>query len=331
MDLPLVDDRPQPAVLTAGDLRRGRECEFGLLVDLDVRLGRREALPVEVDPVRERFGDLGRDYEQEVTDELTAATGDGVVDAGRLSPEQLLPLLRDPSVRLVHQAPVAGERFRGRADHLLRHDDETWVVAETKLARSARPHALLQVAAYAEALAEAGVAVAPFVRLFLGDDSVVDTPREDLAQDLAAVRSHLERLQVTGAPPASDEVVRIPVVYDGEDLADVAELLGVDTEEVVRRHGAEEWAVAFAGYAPGFGYCAGTRFDWDVPRRSEPRTAVPAGSVALAGEFTGVYPRKGPGGWQLIGRTAEQMFDPHREPAALLRPGVRVAFEAVDA
>lgn len=149
--------------------------------------------------------------------------------------------------------------------------------------------------------------------------------------DLAAVHSHLERVQVTGAPPASDEVVRIPVVYDGEDLAAVAELLGVDTEEVVRRHGAEEWAVAFAGYAPGFGYCAGTRFDWDVPRRSEPRTAVPAGSVALAGEFTGVYPRKGPGGWQLIGRTAEQMFDPHREPAALLRPGVRVAFEAVDA
>ncbi|WP_374928306.1 allophanate hydrolase subunit 1 [Kytococcus sedentarius] len=149
--------------------------------------------------------------------------------------------------------------------------------------------------------------------------------------DLAAVRSHLEQVQVGGAPAASDEVVRIPVVYDGEDLADVAELLGIDTAEVVRRHTSEEWAVAFAGYAPGFGYCAGTRFDWDVARRSEPRTAVPAGSVALAGEFTGVYPRKGPGGWQLIGRTDERMFDPDRDPAALLRPGVRVVFEAADA
>ena len=191
MDLPLVDDRPQPAVLTAGDLRRGRECEFGFLVDLDVRLGRREAVPAEVDPVRERFGDLGRDYEQEVTDELTAATGDGVVDAGRLSPEQLLPLLRDPSVRLVHQAPVAGGRFRGRADHLLRHEDETWVVAETKLARSARPHALLQVAAYAEALASSGVTVAPFVRLILGDGTIVDTPREELAEPLGELRDRL--------------------------------------------------------------------------------------------------------------------------------------------
>ena len=191
MDLPLVDDRPQPAVLTAGDLRRGRECEFGLLVDLDVRLGRREAVPAEVDPVRERFGDLGRDYEQEVTDELTAATGDGVVDAGRLSPEQLLPLLRDPSVRLVHQAPVAGERFRGRADHLVRHDDETWVVAETKLARKAHTHALLQVAAYAEALASSGVTVAPFVRLILGDGTIVDTPREELAEPLGELRDRL--------------------------------------------------------------------------------------------------------------------------------------------
>ena len=76
MDLPLVDGRPQPAVITAGDLRRGRECEFGLLVELDVRLGRREAVPAEVDPIRERFGDLGRDYEQEVTDELEAARKD---------------------------------------------------------------------------------------------------------------------------------------------------------------------------------------------------------------------------------------------------------------
>ncbi|KRE35956.1 hypothetical protein ASG73_14900 [Janibacter sp. Soil728] len=195
MDFPLVDGLPQPAVITAGDLRYGRECEYGLLVTADVRLGRRASVPVEPDPIRERFGDLGRDYEREVTEALTVEVGglagDGVVDARRLGPDEVLGTLRDPRTRLVHQAAVRGERFVGRADHLLRDDHGRWVVAETKLARSARPHALLQVAAYAEALADAGVQVAPFVRLILGDGTHHDTLREDLAEELAEVRERL--------------------------------------------------------------------------------------------------------------------------------------------
>ncbi len=122
------------------------------------------------------------------------------------------------------------------------------------------------------------------------------------------------------------ERVELPVVYDGADLADVAGHLGVDPAEVVRRHSAAEWTVAFCGFAPGFGYLTQPEARWDVPRRSTPRTKVPPGSVALAGEFSGVYPRESPGGWQLIGRTDVAVFDLSRDPAALLRPGVRVRF-----
>ncbi|WP_432942876.1 5-oxoprolinase subunit B family protein [Kribbella sp. CA-253562] len=121
------------------------------------------------------------------------------------------------------------------------------------------------------------------------------------------------------------DLVEIPVVYDGEDLADVAGLLGCSVDEVVRRHTAEQWTVAFCGFAPGFGYLTGES-DWDIPRRSSPRTKVPAGSVALAGEFSGIYPRESPGGWQLLGHTDVAVFDLNRDPAALLSPGRRVRF-----
>ena len=120
--------------------------------------------------------------------------------------------------------------------------------------------------------------------------------------------------------------VTIPVQYDGEDLAETAALLGVSSDELVDRHLAAHWQVAFSGFAPGFGYIVGSDPLFDVPRRPSPRTRVPAGAVALAGEFTGVYPRESPGGWQLIGHTDAVLWDPRREPAALLRPGVRVRF-----
>ena len=125
---------------------------------------------------------------------------------------------------------------------------------------------------------------------------------------------------------SSGEQVELPVRYDGEDLDDVAELLGCDRDEVVARHTGTTWTVAFCGFAPGFGYLTAEEGTWDVPRRSSPRTSVPAGSVALAGEFSGVYPRESPGGWQLLGTTSVPVFDLGRDPAALLRPGVRVRF-----
>lgn len=125
---------------------------------------------------------------------------------------------------------------------------------------------------------------------------------------------------------AKGDLIELPVTYDGEDLADVASLLSCDVEDVIHRHTCEVWTVAFCGFAPGFGYLTSAEGTWNVPRRSAPRTRVPAGSVALAGEFSGVYPRESPGGWQLIGRTPVPIFDLHREPAALLRPNTRVRF-----
>ncbi|MGQ1798703.1 5-oxoprolinase/urea amidolyase family protein [Kocuria oceani] len=122
--------------------------------------------------------------------------------------------------------------------------------------------------------------------------------------------------------------VTIDVVYDGEDLEAVGELTGLGAAGVVRAHTGQEWTAAFAGFAPGFFYCAAEDVP-DVPRRDTPRTAVPAGAVALAGRFSAVYPRRSPGGWQLIGRTAARMFDLDREDPALLRPGDRVRYRPV--
>lgn len=133
----------------------------------------------------------------------------------------------------------------------------------------------------------------------------------------------------TGAfdPGLSPREVVIPVVYDGPDLATVAELTGLTEAEVVAAHTGTPWQVAFGGFAPGFAYLVGGDRRLQVPRREQPRTTVPAGSVGLAGEFSGVYPRASPGGWQLIGRTDVVLWDLDRDPPALLAAGLTVRFE----
>ena len=146
------------------------------------------------------------------------------------------------------------------------------------------------------------------------------------ATDLAEVGRAVRQARPRPDRRAAGELVEIPVTYDGKDLDEVGSLLGCDADEVVRRHVDEEWTVAFCGFAPGFGYLAGASGRWDVARRSSPRTTVPAGSVALAGEFSGIYPRASPGGWQLIGRTELAIFDLKRDPPALLSPGTPVRF-----
>lgn len=143
---------------------------------------------------------------------------------------------------------------------------------------------------------------------------------------LAAVRAALPDFPLPPASAARGRRVELPVVYDGPDLADVAALTGLGVEQVVARHTAPEYVVAFLGFTPGFPYLVGLDPALHVPRRRTPRTAVPAGSVGLAGDQTGVYPRASPGGWQLLGRTGAVLFDAAREPPALLAPGDRLRF-----
>ncbi|MEV7066031.1 allophanate hydrolase subunit 1 [Streptomyces collinus] len=142
----------------------------------------------------------------------------------------------------------------------------------------------------------------------------------------ARLAAELTAADLPAAPPRARDVVEIPVRYDGPDLAEVAAHWGVPVREVARIHGDTEFRVAFCGFAPGFGYLTGLPPHYDVPRRATPRTAVPAGSVALAGPYTGVYPRSSPGGWQLIGTTDAVLWDHARVPAALLSPGTPVRF-----
>ncbi len=149
----------------------------------------------------------------------------------------------------------------------------------------------------------------------------------------APTRQRLSRLRIDRTPTGDPRQLRvdviIDVVYDGADLADVAEHTGMAVADVIDAHTGTPWRVGFGGFAPGFAYLVGGDPRLTVPRRSDPRTAVPAGAVGLAGEFSGVYPRQSPGGWQLIGRTEAVLWDIGRAQPALLLPGMWVQFRAV--
>lgn len=195
-------------------------------------------------------------------------------------------------------------------------------------------HALLlqfdnttDVLAWAAALREAALPgvldIVPASRTVL---LKLDGPRQQ-----AAVRRRLRTLRVDAGmvptAPAVEPMV-IDVVYDGADLAEVADRTGLTTAQVINAHTATPWQVGFGGFAPGFAYLVGGDPRLSVPRRSEPRSSVPAGAVGLAGEFTGIYPRRSPGGWQLIGHTDVVLWDIDRPDPALLTPGMWVQFRA---
>lgn len=148
-------------------------------------------------------------------------------------------------------------------------------------------------------------------------------------QHLSKLRLAPEALAEASAPVDGRVDVVIDVVYDGEDIDEVATLTGMTAREVVGAHTGTPWRVGFAGFAPGFGYLVGGDERLTVPRRPEPRTKVPAGAVGLAGEFSGVYPRQSPGGWQLIGRTSAELWNVDRDPPAILTPGKWVQFREV--
>lgn len=144
--------------------------------------------------------------------------------------------------------------------------------------------------------------------------------------DRKRLTAALMRLDISRARPREGREIEIPVTYDGEDLLAVATHLGWSIETLVRRHTEATYTVAFTGFAPGFAYMISDDPAFDVPRRASPRTRIPAGSVAIAGRFGGIYPSDSPGGWQLLGRTPLTLWDTRREPPALLQPGDRVRF-----
>ena len=148
---------------------------------------------------------------------------------------------------------------------------------------------------------------------------------EAMAHFAAAVRKAWA--EAAEDPEPDPQRVVIPVRYDGEDLPLVAERAAMTIEDVIECHSRPEYRVAFTGFAPGFGYLSELNEALHLPRLDSPRASVPAGSVAIAGEYAAVYPRSSPGGWLLLGRTEMELFDTDAEPPALLRPGAIVKFE----
>lgn len=154
---------------------------------------------------------------------------------------------------------------------------------------------------------------------------VVARPTTDLDALGRAVVGAASAARV-GSLTHEGRIVTIPVRYDGPDLEEVAAHTGLTVDEVVAAHTSTHWRVGFGGFAPGFAYLVGGDPRLEVARRAEPRTRVPAGSVGLAGTFSGIYPRESPGGWQLLGTTDVVLWDVERRPPALLVPGTTVRF-----
>lgn len=151
---------------------------------------------------------------------------------------------------------------------------------------------------------------------------------DELAKEIQATVGQGLRSQ----PAAKTRLIEIPVYYGGEfgpDLAEVAKHTGLTNEDVIARHAAAEYVVSCVGFTPGFPYLSGLPNELSIPRRVIPRKQVPAGSVAIGGSQTGIYPTSSPGGWHLIGRTNLRLFDAQRDPPASLQAGDRVRFRIV--
>ena len=179
----------------------------------------------------------------------------------------------------------------------------------------------LALAAWARAVGVTVTDVVPAAATVLFDgltSAGADALRERLAAWAPA--------EPAGGAAPEGLLVEVPVDYDGPDLAFVAERWGTDVDDVIARHTATEFVSAFCGFAPGFAYLTGLPDELAVPRLDSPRARVPAGAVALAGPWCGVYPTASPGGWRILGRTEATLWDASRADPALLAPGTRVRF-----
>jgi KipI family sensor histidine kinase inhibitor len=174
--------------------------------------------------------------------------------------------------------------------------------------------------------AESPLATAAALRATFGDRLEEVVPGHETVLVVGDVPVAELLLVTADAVVPTGRTIEIPVVYDGPDLGEVCELTGLSVDELVRRHAAPTYTAAFLGFLPGWAYLTGLDPSLVVPRRSQPRVRVPPGTVAIAGPYSGVYPRESPGGWRLLGSTDAVLFDPWREPPALIEAGDRVRF-----
>ena len=169
--------------------------------------------------------------------------------------------------------------------------------------------------------------VIPGLRQMVPGHSSLLIAVDPLVTDLDALAERLPSLLRTPEPAPAPKLHEIGVRYGGDDLEAVAAELSMGAEEVVRRHSAPIYSVAFLGFTPGFAYLTGLDPKLVLPRLASPRTHTPEGAVALAGEFTGIYPQATPGGWRVLGLSTAKLFDPARSAPAVLAPGDRVRFK----
>ncbi|MBB3040243.1 carboxyltransferase domain-containing protein [Nocardioides sp. LMS-CY] len=189
------------------------------------------------------------------------------------------------------------------------------IASSALLAEVGDPAAALALAMWARSARIEAVEVVPAAETVLFDG----------VPDVDALVARLREWTPASTVPAGERV-EVGVVYDGPDLAFVAEAWGTDVDGVVARHTDLEFVSAFCGFAPGFAYLAGLPAELAVPRLASPRSRVPAGSIGLAGTWCGTYPTASPGGWRLLGRTDARLWDADRARPALLAPGTRVRF-----
>jgi allophanate hydrolase subunit 1 len=204
---------------------------------------------------------------------------------------------------------------------VMRYGSRALLVECADLAEVAALHADLQ-RRRAEGVLPPVEDIVPAERTVLIDGLADPAQRDRLA-------AALPTWQLPAAPSGGGNVVHVAVRYDGPDLASVAAAWDVPVSEVAAIHSAHEYRVAFCGFSPGFAYLTGLPERYRLPRRPTPRTSVPPGSVAVAGPYTGVYPRESPGGWHLIGTTDAELWDLGRDEPALLTPGTTVRFSPV--
>lgn len=186
-----------------------------------------------------------------------------------------------------------------------------------------------RVHGYANAVRDAGLATVTDVVPAYASLAVYYDASAVSADEIMRRLREVVQAQLPREPERTGALVTIAVRYDGPDLAAVAETTGLAADEVIARHSAVEYYVYMMGFAPGFAYLGDLDPALRLPRREAPRARVPRGSVAIAGSQTAVYPHETPGGWHLIGTTDLPLFDPRRDPPALLRSGDRVRFEPV--